>query len=30
VYRWNEGFTVEDEPVTVELTGEDAVVLNTY
>lgn len=30
VYRWNEGFTVDDGPVTVELTGEDAIVLNTY
>lgn len=30
VYRWNEGFTVADEPVTVELTGDDAIVLNTY
>jgi hypothetical protein len=30
VYRWNEGFTVGDGPVTVELTGDNAIVLNTY
>ncbi|MBA2563965.1 MAG: hypothetical protein H0V09_00905, partial [Gemmatimonadetes bacterium] len=29
-YRWNVPFTVADEPVTVELTPENAKVLNTY
>lgn len=30
VYRWNVPFTVGKEPVTVELTGENATILNTY
>lgn len=30
VYRWNVPFRVEDQPVTVELTGENAEVLNSY
>jgi hypothetical protein len=30
VYRWNEPFTVGDEPVTVEITGDQAKRLKTY
>lgn len=30
VYRWNESFVVEEEPLTVELTGDEAKVLNTF
>jgi hypothetical protein len=30
LYRWNQGFTVGEQPVTVELTGENARRLSTY